>query len=52
MFPSRKYRLYEPKGLVLIIGHANSPVRSILEPLISALAAGNHVAVYPAYGAN
>jgi NAD-dependent aldehyde dehydrogenases len=38
---------HEPHGVVLIIGDWQNPLTSVLKPAISALAAGNHVILYP-----
>lgn len=44
---SRSYILPEPKGLVLLIGPWNYPFQLIIAPLVSAIAAGNTVAIKP-----
>ncbi len=41
------YTLYDPLGVVLIIGAWNYPVQLVLVPLVGALAAGNTVVVKP-----
>ncbi|MBI3542459.1 MAG: aldehyde dehydrogenase family protein [Deltaproteobacteria bacterium] len=38
---------YEPKGVVLVIGPWNYPFSLVINPLISAIAAGNCVAIKP-----
>lgn len=41
------YLYYEPYGVALVIGDWQNPLNSILRPTVSALAAGNHVILYP-----
>jgi aldehyde dehydrogenase (NAD+) len=45
--PGKSYYLYEPLGLVLIIGPWNYPVYLTLGPLIAAVAAGNVAVIKP-----
>jgi coniferyl-aldehyde dehydrogenase len=45
--PSRAKIMYQPVGIVGVIGAWNYPVLLTLSPLVSALAAGNHVMVKP-----
>jgi coniferyl-aldehyde dehydrogenase len=45
--PSRAKIIYQPLGVVGIIGAWNYPILLTLSPLINALAAGNHVMVKP-----
>lgn len=45
--PSRAKIIYQPLGVIGIIGAWNYPVLLTLSPLLSALAAGNHVMVKP-----
>jgi coniferyl-aldehyde dehydrogenase len=45
--PSRAKILYQPLGVVGVIGAWNYPILLNLSPLVSALAAGNHVMVKP-----
>ncbi|MDR1980707.1 MAG: aldehyde dehydrogenase [Tannerellaceae bacterium] len=47
LFPSRSRIVREPYGLVLIIAPWNYPFQLLMTPLISAVAAGNVVAVKP-----
>ncbi len=47
LFTARGYVQYEPKGIVLIIAPWNYPFMLTVEPLISALAAGNSVMIKP-----
>ena len=45
--PSRTQIIYQPLGVVGIIGAWNYPVLLTLSPLVDAIAAGNHVMVKP-----
>lgn len=45
--PSRAQILYQPLGVVGVIGPWNYPVLLTLSPLVNALAAGNHVLIKP-----
>jgi coniferyl-aldehyde dehydrogenase len=45
--PSRARIIYQPLGVVGIIGAWNYPILLTLSPLINALAAGNHVMIKP-----
>ena len=45
--PSRTKIIYQPLGVVGVIGAWNYPVLLTLSPLVNALAAGNHVLVKP-----
>jgi coniferyl-aldehyde dehydrogenase len=45
--PSRAQVLYQPLGIVGVIGAWNYPILLTLSPLANALAAGNHVIVKP-----
>jgi aldehyde dehydrogenase (NAD+) len=45
--PAKSYSIYEPKGVVLILGAWNYPFQLVMSPLIAALAAGNTVVVKP-----
>jgi coniferyl-aldehyde dehydrogenase len=45
--PSRAKIVYQPLGVVGVIGTWNYPVLLTLSPLVNALAAGNHVMVKP-----
>jgi len=45
--PSRSRILYQPLGVVGIMGAFNYPVHLTLSPLVGALAAGNHVIAKP-----
>lgn len=45
--PSRAQVIYQPLGVVGVIGAWNYPILLTLSPLINALAAGNHVMVKP-----
>lgn len=45
--PSRTRIIYQPLGVVGIIGTWNFPVLLTLSPLVNAIAAGNHVMVKP-----
>jgi coniferyl-aldehyde dehydrogenase len=45
--PSRAKIMYQPVGVVGVIGAWNYPVLLTLSPLVNALAAGNHVMVKP-----
>ena len=47
LFTARAYVHYEPKGVVLIIAPWNYPFMLTVEPLISALAAGNSAVLKP-----
>lgn len=47
LFPSRSYVIPEPYGSVLIIAPWNYPVLLALDPLISAIAAGNCAVIKP-----
>ncbi len=47
LFGTHSEVLYEPKGVVLIIGPWNYPFQLVLAPLIAAVAAGNCVIVKP-----
>lgn len=47
LFPSKSELIYEPKGLVLIIGPWNYPFHLIAAPLVAAIAAGNCVIIRP-----
>lgn len=44
---AKTYSLREPYGVVLIAGDWQAPFLSLIKPLISALAGGNHVVLYP-----
>lgn len=44
---SKSHILYEPKGLVCIIGTWNSPLATSIHPLVEAVAAGNCVILKP-----
>ena len=46
-FPSRSYILKEPYGVVLVMAPWNYPFQLTMNPLVGALAAGNHVIVKP-----
>ena len=46
-FGSKSYSMYEPKGVVLIIGPFNYPFQLLVDPLIGAIAAGNTVILKP-----
>lgn len=46
-WPSKSYIYPEPLGLVLIIAPWNYPVQLLFNPLIAALAAGNHAVLKP-----
>ena len=46
-FPSRAKIIFQPLGVVGVIGAWNYPVLLTLSPLVNALAAGNHVMVKP-----
>ncbi len=46
-FPSRSKIIYQPLGVVGVIGTWNYPVLMTLSPLVNAIAAGNHVIVKP-----
>ncbi|MBV8113511.1 MAG: coniferyl aldehyde dehydrogenase [Silvibacterium sp.] len=45
--PSRAKVIYQPLGVVGVVGAWNYPVLLTLSPLINALAAGNHVMIKP-----
>ncbi|MFC9764887.1 aldehyde dehydrogenase family protein [Rhodococcus jostii] len=45
--PGKAWTVAEPKGVVLVIGAWNFPILLTLQPLVSALAAGNTVVVKP-----
>lgn len=45
--PSRAKIIYQPLGVVGVIGAWNYPILLTLSPLVNALAAGNHVMVKP-----
>ena len=45
VWPSRARIVYQPKGVVGIIGAWNYPVMLTLSPLVSVLAAGNHAMI-------
>jgi len=45
--PSRTKIIYQPLGVVGVIGAYNYPVLLTLSPLVNAIAAGNHVLVKP-----
>lgn len=45
--PSRAKIIYQPLGVVGVIGAWNYPILLILSPLANALAAGNHVIIKP-----
>ena len=47
LLPSRTKILYQPLGVVGVIGAWNFPVLLTLSPLVNALAAGNHVMLKP-----
>ena len=47
LFPARSYILREPYGVVLIMSPWNYPFQLALNPLVGALAAGNHCVVKP-----
>lgn len=47
LFPARSYKLYRPYGPVLILSPWNYPFLLAVEPLVSAIAAGNSVVVKP-----
>ena len=47
VFPSKSYIIYEPYGVVLIIGPWNYPFQLTLAPLVGAIAAGNCAVVKP-----
>ena len=46
-FPSRSYILKEPYGVVLVMAPWNYPFQLTMNPLVGALAAGNHCIVKP-----
>lgn len=45
--PGKSYILYEPLGVVLVIGTWNYPVQLLLNPVVGAIAAGNCVVMKP-----
>lgn len=45
--PGKSYVLYEPLGVVLVIGTWNYPLQLLLNPVIGAIAAGNCVVMKP-----
>lgn len=45
--PSSSYIMYEPLGVVLIIGPWNYPLQLLLTPLVGAIAAGNSMVLKP-----
>jgi aldehyde dehydrogenase (NAD+) len=47
--PAKSKLVYEPKGVVLIIGPWNYPFNLVITPLIGAIAAGNCVILKPAH---
>ncbi len=47
LFPSSSEIIYEPKGVVLIIGPWNYPFQLIGSPLVAAIAAGNCAMIKP-----
>jgi len=47
MLGSSSWVQYEPKGVCLIIGPWNFPIMLLLDPLVSAIAAGNTVIIKP-----
>lgn len=47
LLPSESQIIYEPKGVVLIIGPWNYPFQLIMAPLVAAIAAGNCVMIKP-----
>ena len=49
LFPAKSYKLYRPYGPVLILSPWNYPFLLAVEPLISAIAAGNSVVVKPSF---
>ena len=49
--PSRAQILYQPLGVVGVIGPWNYPLLLTLSPLVNALAAGNHVMIKPSEAA-
>src|SRR5215471_13728863 len=46
-FPSSSFVLYEPLGVVLIIGPWNYPLQLLFTPLVGAIAAGNCAVLKP-----
>ena len=46
-FPSRSYILKEPYGVVLIMAPWNYPFQLTMNPLVGAIAAGNHCVIKP-----
>ena len=46
-FPSRSYVMKEPYGVVLIMAPWNYPFQLTMNPLVAAIAAGNHCIVKP-----
>ncbi len=47
LLPSQSQIIYEPKGVVLIIGPWNYPFQLIMAPLIASIAAGNCAMIKP-----
>ncbi|MBP5246722.1 MAG: aldehyde dehydrogenase family protein [Fibrobacter sp.] len=47
LFPAKSYKLYRPYGPVLILSPWNYPFLLAVEPLVSAIAAGNTAVVKP-----
>ena len=47
LFPAKSYILREPYGVVLILSPWNYPFQLAMNPLVGALAAGNHCIVKP-----
>ena len=45
--PGKSYILYEPLGVVLVIGTWNYPLQLLLNPVVGAIAAGNCVVLKP-----
>jgi aldehyde dehydrogenase (NAD+) len=45
--PASAYVLPEPKGVVLLIGPFNFPIQLLLNPLVSAVSAGNAAVLKP-----
>ncbi|WP_163312759.1 aldehyde dehydrogenase family protein, partial [Klebsiella aerogenes] len=46
-FPGSSQLMYEPLGVVLIIGPWNYPLQLLFTPLVGAIAAGNCVVLKP-----
>lgn len=46
-FPSRSYIMKEPYGVVLIMAPWNYPFQLTMNPLVAAIAAGNHCVIKP-----